>query len=280
MKQERAIQNERLREHVGQMSTLERAFDQHRLRVEKLLTVYGLESESLGHGGLSREGEESRQVELPEAQRRETVLRGAIARLEDKVQLLARFENENASIIRHTPSILPLPATEFVMTAPFGRRVNPFTKGAEIHKGIDLAAAKGTPVFVTADGIVTFAGRVPLSESVAWWRLGNVVVVSHGRRFLTIYGHCDSVKVRRGDRVLQGTPVAGVGSTGWSTNSHLHYEVRSDLQNPGNFRPVDPRIYILNYEWSGEDTLLARARALREATGYDPLPRAFVRGRN
>ena len=118
----------------------------------------------------------------------------------------------------------------FVLTSPFGVRISPFTRAADFHKGLDLSAPTGTPVYASADGIVSFAGRFPIRQSVNWWRFGNVVVINHSDRFITIYGHCDTVKVHRGQEVKQGQVVATVGSTGWSTNSHLHYEVRSDLR--------------------------------------------------
>jgi murein DD-endopeptidase MepM/ murein hydrolase activator NlpD len=111
---------------------------------------------------------------------------------------------------------------------------------------------------------------------VNWWRFGNVVVVNHSDRFVTIYGHCDTIKVKRGQEVKQGQVVATVGSTGWSTNSHLHYEVRSDLEQPGTYVPIDPRIYILNYQWSNEANLLMRSRTAKDYKDFDPLPPAFV----
>ena len=179
-------------------------------------------------------------------------------------------------MVRHTPSILPVPSDQFVLTSPFGMRVSPFTRAADFHKGLDLSAPAGTPIFAAADGVVSFAGRYPLRDSVAWWRFGNVVVVNHADRFITIYGHCDTIKVRRGQQVRQGETIATVGSTGWSTNSHLHYEVRSDLQQPGNYVAIDPRIYILNYQWNNEASLLMRTRTSKEYRNFDPLPSAFI----
>lgn len=276
-REERDIQRERLRENVVQMSSLERSLEEQRIRVEKLITVYGLER-TLGTGGFSTPAGSGRADDEPldDARRREQSLKNAMRRLEEQLDLLARYEAANADIVRHTPSILPVPSDQFVLTSPFGNRVSPFTRAADFHKGLDLSAPTGTPIYATADGVVTFAGRFPLRQSVAWWRFGNVVTIKHADRFITIYAHCDTVKVQTGQTVRQGDVIATVGSTGWSTNSHLHYEVRSDLEQPGTYAPVDPRIYILNHQWSNEAVLLMRARTTREYRDYDPLPSAFV----
>ena len=277
MRMERDIQRERLRENVVQMSSLERSLEDYRVRVEKLITVYGLEH-NLGQGGLSLPLRQSDldDLQLEDAQHRESALRHAMARLQQQLDLLAQYEAANAALVRHTPSILPVPADQFVLTSPFGTRISPFTRASDFHKGLDLSAPTGTPIYAAADGIVSFAGRYPLRESVNWWRFGNVVVVNHADRFITIYGHCDTLKVRRGQEVKQGQVIATVGNTGWSTNSHLHYEVRSDLERPGNYIAIDPRIYILNYQWSNEANLLMRSRTAKDYKNFDPLPPAFV----
>src|SRR5438105_4807135 len=278
MSVERDIQRERLRENVVQMNSLERSLEDHRVRVEKLITVYGLEH-SLGQGGLSiplRSKNDLDDLQLDDARHRETALRHAMARLQQQLDLLARYEAANAALVRHTPSILPVPSDQFVLTSPFGMRISPFTRAADFHKGLDLSAPTGTPIYAAADGIVSFAGRYPLRESANWWRFGNVVVLNHADRFITIYGHCDTLNVRRGEEVKQGQVIATVGNTGWSTNSHLHYEVRSDLEQPGSYVAIDPRIYILNYQWSNEANLLMRSRSSNEDKNFDPLPSAFV----
>jgi len=278
MRVERDIQRERLRENIVQMTSLERSLEDQRLRVEKLVAVYGLEH-SLGQGGFSvplRGKQDPSDLQLNDAQHRETALRHAMQRLQQQLELLAQYEAANAAMVRHTPSILPVPSDQFVLTSPFGVRISPFTRAADFHKGLDLSAPTGTPVYASADGIVSFAGRFPIRQSVNWWRFGNVVVINHSDRFITIYGHCDTVKVHRGQEVKQGQVVATVGSTGWSTNSHLHYEVRSDLEQPGTYVAIDPRIYILNYQWSNEANLLMRTRSSNEYKNFDPLPSAFV----
>ena len=277
MKQEREIQRERLRENVVQMSSLDRSLDEQRTRVEKLLTVYGLDR-SLGQGGFSTQSTKADAAAefLSDAHRREMSLKSAMQRLQEQLNLLAEYEKANAEIVRHTPSILPVPSDQFVLTSPFGTRISPFTRTTDVHKGLDLSAPRGTPIFAAADGVVTFAGRYPIKQSVNWWRFGNVVVINHADRFITIYAHCDTTTVTRGQRVQQGQTIATVGSTGWSTNAHLHYEVRSDLEKPGTYVPIDPRIYILNYQWNNEASLLIKARASKDYKDFDPLPSAFI----
>jgi murein DD-endopeptidase MepM/ murein hydrolase activator NlpD len=279
MRDERDIQRERLRENIAQMTTVERSLEEHRIRVEKLITVYGLDR-SLGQGGFSiplHTNPDPTADALDDARRRELLLKNAMRRLQEQLDLLARYESANQDVVRHTPSILPLPADQFVLTSPFGMRISPFTRASDFHKGLDLSAPTGTPVYATADGVVSFAGRYPIGQSVAWWRFGNVVVINHADRFITIYGHCDSVKVHAGQQIKQGEVIAAVGSTGWSTNSHLHYEVRSDIEaGDGKYIPIDPRIYILNYQWNNEALLLMRARTVKEYKEFDPLPVAFV----
>src|SRR5216110_1096823 len=196
MRVESDIQRERLRENVVQMTSLERSLEDHRVRVEKLITIYGLEH-NLGQGGFSfpLQRKDAGDLQLGDAQHREAALRHAMSRLQQQLDLLAQYEAANATMVRHTPSILPLPSDQFVLTSPFGMRISPFTRAADFHKGLDLSAPTGTPVYATGDGVVSFAGRYPLRESVNWWRFGNVVVINHLGHFVTIYGHCDSLKV-------------------------------------------------------------------------------------
>lgn len=277
MRAERTLQQKALEENVAQMVKVGKSLDEQQLRVAKLLAIYNLADARVGQGGLAsvRPG----RAELDDAQSLENQLRRAAAKLQRDLATLADYEHANAEIVRHTPSIIPVPHDQFVLTSPFGARVSPFTKAPDFHKGLDLSAPTGTPIVASGDGVVTYAGRVPMSQSVAWWRFGNVVVVSHANRFITIYAHCDTVNVRAGQQVKQGEQIATVGNTGWSTNSHLHYEVRTDLEKPGTFEPIDPRIYILDYRWKNEEQLLINRRTSKEYRNLDPLPSAFVGNR-
>ena len=181
------------------------------------------------------------------------------------------FETANSDRARVTPSRSPL-REEFVLTSPFGERRSPFTQQIDFHSGLDLAASVGTPIYAPADGVVVFAGRYPLRQSVSWWRYGELVAMRHGDEFVTLFGHCDEVKVESGDSVRQGDLIATVGNTGWSTSPHLHYEVRL-RDEEGDFVPIDPRVYILDHEWDDQERLLVRGRWAPDLAEFEPLPR-------
>jgi len=107
-----------------------------------------------------------------------------------------------------------------VLTSPYGMRKDPFSGEQGLHKGIDIAAPKGSEIRALKDGVVTFAG----------WQsgYGNVVIVQHDQGLETRYAHASETLVEQGQRVGEGAPIASVGSTGRSTGNHLHFEVRRD----------------------------------------------------
>ncbi|NIJ33813.1 murein DD-endopeptidase MepM/ murein hydrolase activator NlpD [Sphingomonas oligoaromativorans] len=112
------------------------------------------------------------------------------------------------------------PVKEFRYTSSFGVRTDPFRGTAAMHPGLDMAAPVGTPVYATADGIVSRAERAG--------GYGNLVQIEHGKGLETRYGHLSQILVHDGQRVHRGDLIALMGSTGRSTGSHLHYEVRID----------------------------------------------------
>jgi murein DD-endopeptidase MepM/ murein hydrolase activator NlpD len=103
------------------------------------------------------------------------------------------------------------------VSAPVGDRFGP--RGNTFHPGIDFPAPTGTGVYAARSGRVTWAG---------WWPggLGNLVSVANGNGVRTLYGHLSSLAVRRGQHVTTGALVGRVGSTGYSTGPHLHFELR------------------------------------------------------
>nr|WP_174826717.1 M23 family metallopeptidase [Ruegeria arenilitoris] len=115
-------------------------------------------------------------------------------------------------------------------TSGFGTRRDPKTGGRRMHNGVDFAGAQGTDIFATADGVVTHAG----------WQsgFGRLVKIRHAFGIETLYAHNTKIRVKVGQRVSRGDHIADMGSTGRSTGTHLHYEVRV------NGKPVNPMTYI------------------------------------
>lgn len=278
---ERRDRGERLTVQVERLAELKGQSDTLRVRLDKIFLAYGLSTdESIGQGGYPFK------VPQPvDSIYASLIERGAstATRVHEQSQVLDAFldevhdfEQAHAEQVRTTPSLSPLRGDDFVLTSPFGYRTSPFTKKLDFHAGLDLAAPTGKPIYAPADGVVTFAGQYPKNRSVAWWRYGKLVVVKSGDHFVTLFGHCDEVKVRRGQQVRQGDVLGTVGDTGWSTSPHLHYEVRRRDDN-GDLRPVDPRIYILDHRWRNDERLLIRARTAPSADGFEPLPPLLAR---
>ena len=259
------------------LALLEQESDAARLELEKIYLAYGLSTDnSIGQGGYPFAAKT-----VPDSIYANTIRRGneLEARIEEQLAVLGIFLDEVRSFesafddqVRTTPSICPLRGDGFVLTSPFGSRRSPFTKEVDFHNGIDLAAATGTPIHAPADATVVFAGRVPEKRNIGWWRYGNLVALNHGDRFITLFAHCDTLTVKKGDRVRQGDVIGTVGNTGWSTSPHLHYEVRRINEETGAEIPKDPRIYILDHRWRDEEQLLIRARTAPDYREYEPLP--------
>ncbi|MDJ0277247.1 M23 family metallopeptidase [Sphingomonas sp. 2R-10] len=116
------------------------------------------------------------------------------------------------------PSYQPVASLSF--TSNFGVRSDPFRGTAAMHAGVDIPGPIGTPVYATADGVIARAERAG--------GYGNLIEVNHGKGIATRYGHLSKIIVRDHERVKRGQLIGLMGSTGRSTGSHLHYEVRID----------------------------------------------------
>lgn len=129
-------------------------------------------------------------------------------------------------VLSAIPSSMP---TYGYISSNFGMRRSPFSGRRVQHNGIDIAVNYGSPVYATADGIVTLAG----SRSA----MGRMVTINHGFGILTRYGHNSQVLVKAGDYVQKGHRIALSGSTGRSTGAHLHYEVwvNGEVVDPTKF---------------------------------------------
>jgi murein DD-endopeptidase MepM/ murein hydrolase activator NlpD len=123
-----------------------------------------------------------------------------------------------------------MPAAVMMMSSGFGFRSDPFTGGGAMHAGLDFKGPVGTPILSAAEGRVTFAGFNG--------GYGKTVEITHANGLLTRYAHLSGVHVARGQMVKRGLQIGRMGSTGRSTGSHLHFEVRL------NGRAINPRKFL------------------------------------
>ena len=154
------------------------------------------------------------------------------------------------------PSINPVELMRF--SSQYGYRTDPFQGRRKNHKGIDIPGPIGTPIFATADGII---GR---AQWVSGY--GKYVEVEHGNAIQTRYGHMSAMNVVSGQRVKQGDVIGFMGSTGRSTGSHLHYEVRiaGEAVNPTSFlAPITQPANVTNQS----NTLIAAKAPANAAQG-------------
>ena len=155
-------------------------------------------------------------------------IKNVVSQLETNIHELDQYLLDKNSILRSTPTILPSVGW---ITSYFGHRVSPYAGKVKMHEGLDVGAPFGTPIVAPADGVITFAGHKP--------GFGNFVQINHGYGIETIYAHATPAIAQNGQKVKRGKIIAKVGSTGYSTGPHLHYEVRV------NGIAVDPLYFVL-----------------------------------
>jgi murein DD-endopeptidase MepM/ murein hydrolase activator NlpD len=149
--------------------------------------------------------------------------------LEEKIHELDQHLLDKESMLRSTPTVLP---TNGWITSYFGHRISPTAGVRKMHEGLDVGASFGTPIYAPADGVVTYAGNKA--------GFGLFVQIDHGYGIETIYAHSQKIITKEGNKVKRGALLAQVGSSGYSTGPHLHYEVRV------NGIAVDPLYFILD----------------------------------
>ena len=187
--------------------------------LEKVLRASGLDADSLlntvrqgysGRGGPAF-GLETNPADLSAEEARALGILNSVAKL-DHYRIA----------INKLPFAPPVTAAHR-FTSGFGPR------WGRMHRGIDLAAPKGTPILATADGVVTFAGTFS--------SYGKLVKIKHDFGYETRYGHLSKIRVKKGQRVSRGESIGGMGNTGRSTGTHLHYELRykGKALNPMNY---------------------------------------------
>jgi len=232
VREERDRLAERSQEIESTLADLRRKVDQFERRTEKMASLAGLNMPSLSHSGL---GQPNGIANMAPALRADVLkseaedLSDRSALLERRLDVVERELTERSERLARVPSLLPVPG---LIGGGFGWRRDPFTGAKQFHRGVDLSAPPGTPVFAPADGIVLAADREG--------GYGNVLTISHGDGMVTRYGHLSAFKAKAGQEVRRGDTIALVGSSGRSTGPHLHYEVLLEG------RQVDPMAYVLD----------------------------------
>jgi murein DD-endopeptidase MepM/ murein hydrolase activator NlpD len=138
------------------------------------------------------------------------------------------------------PSIKPVNGT---IRSVWEYRIDPIYKTKKFHYGVDFSAEVGTPVYATADGVVEWIVKPPvdsidsINSDWPYYGYGKVIVINHGNGYETLYGHLSKFWIRKGSKVKKGDKIGEVGNTGFSTGSHLHYEVIKNGKkvNPANY---------------------------------------------
>jgi len=150
-------------------------------------------------------------------------------------------------MFKHIPNGAPI-LGRLRITSRYGYRYHPILRRRRFHAGIDLGARYGQPVMATANGIVEYAG----------WKsgYGKTIIIQHNFGFKTVYAHLSSIKVRVGSYVRRGQIIGRAGSTGLSTGTHVHYEVRY-LQ-----RPINP-IYFIYWNKKNYKKIFKKVRVVR-----------------
>ncbi len=158
-----------------------------------------------------------------------------LKRQEEEARRQAAQQNQSYTGIGSNATgsyIWPCPSSTYI-TSGFGMRIHPIFQTERYHSGVDIAGTAGSNVLAADSGTVQTA---TYSSSY-----GNYVVIYHSNGTTTLYGHMSSLLVSQGDTVSQGDVIGYVGSTGWSTGPHLHFEISV------NGSRVDPLNYFSNY---------------------------------
>lgn len=154
----------------------------------------------------------------------------SLKRESDSIAALLRSVQRGQGITPSGKGVLAMPIPGSRITSRFGPRVHPILGTTRVHTGIDISGSTGTPIRSAGDGTVVFAG--------VRGGYGNTIIVDHGGSIGTLYAHQSSLAAAKGAKVRRGQIIGRVGSTGFSTGPHLHFEVRLK----GN--PVDPLLYL------------------------------------
>jgi murein DD-endopeptidase MepM/ murein hydrolase activator NlpD len=200
---------------------------------ERLSTVAGIKPQEFrmnelpGLGGAQSTSFPGQNLSMQEFNQKLSTLSRQMENRTDMLGVLDAQMFEQTVKKKLLPTMLPVAGT--YNASSFGMRIDPFTGQQTMHEGMDFIAETGQTIVAAAGGVVQFAGFHP--------QYGNMIDIDHGNDLVTRYAHTSKMFVKEGDIVQRGRKIALVGTTGRSTGSHLHFEVRFKgvAQNPAGF---------------------------------------------
>ncbi len=164
------------------------------------------------------------------------------------------------------------------ISSPYGMRADPYSGEEKLHAGIDIAGPQGVPVIASKAGeIIQAVDGCVAGNKTCGGGFGNHVKIDHGDGYVTVYAHLYSIEVTMGENVVQGQLIGGIGTTGYSTGNHLHFEIIE------NGVKVDPELFVSidNPRPTGlagglsnialNDTSLSRSEFVDKASNYGQL---------
>ena len=235
-------------EKVDRFHGLREEIDDLRVELERSRTAASDDRDAVGHRRASLQtakqsrAQLTREVAAQEAAHQQLLreVEGRIAEFESTIKTLRRESDAIAARLRSIQSrqpktvasrgVLDSPIPGARITSSYGSRIHPIFLTPRQHTGIDFGASWGTSIRAAADGKVIYAAN--------YGGYGNTTIIDHGGSLATLYAHQSSMLVKDGQRVAKGQVIGRVGSTGFSTGPHLHFEVRV----AGT--PVDPAKYL------------------------------------
>lgn len=227
LEKEAKLQSEHAELLIMQEETKQRQDD-----VESLLSAKNKElSQYESQIAVTQDQIEQYQQDIDAQEQKIKAIEAEIKRKEEEARKKAeqqgkKYETKNIGDLK---LIWPCPSSSRI-TSQFGGRESPVAGASSNHKGVDIGAATGADILAAASGEVTI--------STYSYSAGNYIMLNHGGGIYTVYMHASKLLVSVGDQVKQGDVIAKVGSTGYSTGSHLHFGIRLD----GNY--VNPLTYV------------------------------------
>ncbi|MBO4450359.1 MAG: peptidoglycan DD-metalloendopeptidase family protein [Clostridiales bacterium] len=178
------------------------------------------------------------QTKLTTWEKQEKKLLKEAESLNDKIKKLQKQYAKQNSYNGPTNGKFRWPTYNHQVTSEYGYRIHPVYQDKRFHSGIDIASGYGAAIMAAGDGVVILVSKPVQGQNTGGSGYGNYCIIDHGGGYTTLYGHARSIYVKVGQKVKAGKKIGEVGSTGTSTGSHLHFEVRK------NGTPVNPLRYL------------------------------------